>query len=262
MIDYHLHSYLCRHGQGAIHQYVESAIDKGLTEIGFAEHIPIPELADPTGRMAIDDWDTYINDVLTARKNYPEITVRLGVEADYLPRHMHFIAGFLADYPFDYVIGSVHFVEDWDFSNPDLAFRLDEFGVNRLYRHYYQLIQEAAHTGLYDIIGHFDLPKKTGVAPTDDLNDVIAESLQSLKKNDLVLDVNTSGLRKEPGEIYPKPAILQQAFTLGIPVTMGSDAHHPREVAADFATTLNMLKHIGYQTCCVFCQRQRSMVVL
>ncbi|MBN1480996.1 histidinol-phosphatase HisJ family protein [candidate division KSB1 bacterium] len=262
MIDYHLHSYLCRHGHGDIYQYVESAIEKGLSEIGFAEHIPVPELDDPTGRMAIEDWDTYIDDVLAAQKNYPDIIVRLGVEADYLPPHMRFIEKFLAAYPFDYVIGSVHFVADWDFSNPALAHRLDEIGVNRLYTLYYQLIQEAADTGLYDIIGHFDLPKKTGVAPTDDISDNITAALVRLQKNDLVLDVNTSGLRKEPGEIYPGRDILEHAFQLNIPVTMGSDAHHPSEVAADFAKTRTMLKEIGYMTCSVFNQRQRTRVDL
>lgn len=260
MIDYHMHSHLCRHGDGEIYHYVESAIDKGLTEIGFAEHIPIPELDDPTGRMRIEDWDTYMQDVMTAQKNYPEIKIRFGIEADFLPPHMDYIENFLGQYPFDFVIGSVHFVGDWDFSNPALAHRLDEIGVNTLHTRYYKLIEEAAETGLYDVIGHLDLPKRIA-RPTVDVSDNIRRALQAIQRAGLALDVNTSGIRKA-GELYPKKDILQQAFDLQIPVVLGSDAHKPAEVAADFPPTIEMLKEIGYAQSCVFAQRHRFFINL
>ena len=118
VIDYHLHSRLCRHGDGEIYEYVEAAIEKGLSEIGFAEHIPVPDLDDPTGRMVIEDWDVYVKDVFDAKAKYPEIDIRFGIEADYLPGFMEYIEKFVHNYTFDYVIGSVHFIDDWDFSNP------------------------------------------------------------------------------------------------------------------------------------------------
>ena len=262
MVDYHMHSLLCRHGEGQIYEYVESAIEKGLTEIGFAEHIPIPDLDDPTGRMVIDDWETYVKHVKSAQKNYPEISIRFGIEADYLPAFMPYIESFLSDYDFDYVIGSVHFVEDWDFSNPALNHRLDEFGVNVLYERYYQLIQEAAATGLYDIIGHLDLPKKLQKQPTVSDSEWVRSALLAIKTYDLALDVNSSGLRKEAREIYPRPDILRQAFELGIPVCMGSDAHKPTEVAADFSKSTRLLNEIGYKECAVFENRQRTFIPL
>lgn len=260
MVDYHMHSYLCRHGEGEIYQYVEAAIEKGLSEIGFSEHIPIPELDDPTGRMRIEDWDVYVADVMAAQKKYPDIKIRFGIEADYLPQHMPFIEKFLDDYPFDFVIGSVHFVGDWDFSNPALAHRLDEIGVNSLHTMYYKLIEEAAQTGLYDIIGHLDLPKRIA-GPTIDISENINDALKSIQKSGVALDVNTSGIRKV-GELYPKKEILQQAFMLHIPVVLGSDAHKPEEVAADFPSTIEMLKKIGYTQSCVFENRKRSFNAL
>lgn len=262
MIDYHLHSYLCRHGQGEIYEYVEAAIQKGLNEIGFAEHIPIPELDDPTGRMLFDHWETYVHDVRQAQKTYPEITIRFGIEADYLPEHMPFIESFLGDYEFDYVIGSVHFVDDWDFSNPTFDHRLEEFGVDYLYERYYQLIQEAASTGLYDIIGHLDLPKKMRRQPSVPDAEWIDTTLHVIKEQDLALDVNTSGLRKEAREIYPRPEILQRALGLGISVCLGSDAHKPADVAADFDESIRLLKQLGYTTCSVFQNRQRTSIPL
>lgn len=261
MLDYHIHSRLCRHGEGEIYQYVESAIRKGLTEIGFSEHIPVPDLDDPTGRMVIDDWQVYIHDIFAAKEAYPEITIRFGIEADYLPAHQPYIEQFLRSYSFDYIIGSVHFVDDWDFSNMDLRRRLQEFGAVTLYRRYYQLIAEAAASGLYDIIGHFDLPKRLGVEMPASLIDVRDHALAEIQKHHLTLDVNTSGLRKAR-EIYPAPEILAQAFSLGIPITLGSDAHHPDEVAADFEATISRLKRIGYRACTGFVQRKPFLVDL
>lgn len=262
MIDYHIHSKLCRHGYGEIYEYVEAAITKGLTEIGFSEHIPIPDLDDPTGRMVIDDWDKYVNDVFKSRELYPEISIKFGIEADYIPVHMDYIARFIKEYPFDYVIGSIHFLEDWDFSNLTLLYRLDEFGVNRLYQRYYELIVEAAVTGLYDIIGHLDLPKKIGKQPSIDISEKITNALYSIKQGNLALDVNTSGIRKEPKEIYPRKDILEQAFQLGIPVVLGSDAHQPDEVAADFDKAIVLLRSIGYKHSCTFNKRQRNYITI
>lgn len=261
MVDYHVHSYLCRHGEGEIDQYVEAAIARGLSEIGFSEHIPIPDLDDPTGRMPIESWDVYVRDVLAAQRHYRDITIRFGIEADYLPAHMPFVEKFLSDYPFDYVIGSVHFIGDWDFSHPDLRHRLDEVGIDALHIAYYGLIAEAAATGLYDIIGHLDLPKKLG-QPTIDLSESVSAALKAICHNDLALDVNTSGLRKGVGEIYPSADILRQAVKLGIPVTLGSDAHKPAEVADQFPETIALLKAIGYGQCSVYSARKRHAVKL
>jgi histidinol-phosphatase (PHP family) len=260
-LDYHIHSRLCRHGDGEIYQYVESAIQKGLTEIGFSEHIPVPDLDDPTGRMVIDDWEVYVRDVFAAKETYPEITIRFAIEADYLPGHQPFIEQFLRSYPFDYVIGSVHFIDDWDFSNMALRRRLEEFGAAALYRRYYKLIAEAAASGVYDIIGHFDLPKRLGVDMPESLTDVRDRALSAVQEHHLTMEVNTSGLRKAR-EIYPAPEILAKAFALGIPITLGSDAHRPDDVAADFEETIVRLKRIGYSVCTGFEQRKRFFAAL
>ena len=262
MNDYHMHSCLCRHGEGEIFEYVESAIEKGVSEIGFSEHIPIPGLDDPTGRMIIDDWDVYMRDVADAQKKYPEISIRFGVEADYIPAHMEHVEKFIRDYPFDFVIGSVHFVDDWDFSNPAHRNRLDEFGVDYLYSRYYELVAAAAESGLYDIIGHFDLPKRLAPIPMNQISGKIDAALDAICRNDLALDVNTSGLRKEPKEIYPNEEILRRAFVLQIPLVMGSDAHTPSDIAAGFGVATRMLKTIGYERQCAFKNRHRSMIEL
>ena len=257
-----MHSHLCRHGEGEIDQYVEKAIEKGLSEIGFAEHIPIPGLDDPTGRMDIRDFSLYLNDVADAQKRYPEITVRLGLEADYLPGFMDFISAFIWGHPFDFVIGSVHFIGDWDFTNPAFLHKFEEFGVDSAWISYYRLLTEAASTGLYDIIGHFDVIKKFKRFPSSDISEHVSTALQTIKQNDLVLDVNTAGKRGPVREIYPSPEILKRAYDMDIPVILGSDAHAPHEVAFFFPECLNTLQQIGYSETVIFSHRQRSTVPL
>ncbi len=262
MNDYHVHTRLCKHGEGDVYQYVEFAIDKGIKELGFAEHIPIPGLDDPDGRMDSKDFAVYINDIENARRQYPEIKILLGLEADYLPGYMEYIASFIKQYPFDYIIGSVHFIGDWDFSNPLYKEHYETFGVDRTFCEYYQLVREAAMTGLYDIIGHLDIPKRYGHKAGIDLTGEIDDTLQVIKRCGLALDVNTSGLRRQVQELYPSQTILGRAFAFDIPVVPGSDAHKPDEVAYAFPETYALLQKIGYHETCVYEHRVRKTIPL
>jgi histidinol-phosphatase (PHP family) len=257
MNDYHVHSFYCRHGEGRIHEYVEQAIAKNCREIGFAEHIPIPELRNDTGRMVEEDFASYVQDVEKAQMQYPEITVRLGLEADYIPKYMNYTQRFISSYDFDFIIGSVHYIGDWDFSNPDYLGKFSEMGIDATWRTYYQLVAEAAATGLFDMIGHFDMPKKYENWRAGDVSKEIDHALHTLRRHNLALDVNTSGRRRAVAEIHPSPEILAKAFTLGIPVVLGSDAHRPADVAFYFKETLQLLQHIGYHETCAFDKRKR-----
>ncbi len=262
MRDYHVHSYLCRHGEGEIFEYVEAAIEKGLAEIGFAEHIPIPLINDPDGRMHFGDFETYVEDIIRAKKVYPEISIKFGLEADYWPTHMEFISQFINAYPFDFIIGSVHFIDDWDFSNPAFTYRIKDIGIDYVYQRYYQLIGEAARLDLYDVIGHFDLPKNLNVKPSIDTEPLVKNALKAVKSGDKVLDINTSGLRKKQKELYPATRIIKLARQMDIPIIIGSDAHRPADVAVHFDQTTELLRRIGYNSVCTFERRQRSFIPL
>ena len=255
--DYHVHSFYCRHGEGQIHEYVEQAIARGCSEIGFAEHIPIPALDDDEGRMAVASFPAYLRDVRKAQSLYPDIRIRLGLEADYIPEQMDYISRFIHDHPFDFVIGSVHFIDGWDFTNPLYLDRFAQHGVDETWRAYYHLVAEAADTGLYDIIGHFDIPKKYGHRPVADLSTDVRRALQAMSRNNLALDVNTSGRRRVTGEIHPSRDILKQALALGIPAVLGSDAHTPVDVASYFKETMQQLYDIGFRELCGFDKRMR-----
>ncbi len=262
MNDYHLHTYLCKHGEGHVQDYVQAALQRGLSEIGFAEHIPIPGLDDPDGRMLLDEFEIYQSEIEKAQKDFPDIKIKMGIEADYMPKYMPFIESFLKQHPFDFIIGSVHFIDDWDFTNPAHAEKMNTFGVNETYRSYYRLLNEAANCGLYDIIGHFDIPKKFGKFASCDLTPEIETALDAIKKNNIALDVNTSGIRKTVGEIHPSPDILKKAFMRDIPVVIGSDAHRPQEVAFHFNETVALLTGIGYQHTVSYEKRKPKLTLI
>lgn len=255
--DYHVHSHLCRHGEGKISEYVAAAVIQGMTEIGFAEHIPLPQIDDPDGRMHWSDFPLYYKEIEAAQKAFPEITIRIGLEADFFPEYVDYLSRFIADYPFDYIIGSIHFLGDWNFDHPKYVGRYHDYGIDSVYRDYYYLLRQAAGCGLFDIIGHFDLPKKYGYLPTIDLTDEIEMSLLEIHNNGLALDVNTSGLRKPSGEIYPSASILRRAKELDIPIVLGSDAHNPQEVGWHFQEVIALLREIGYTKIHSFEKRQR-----
>lgn len=250
---------MCRHGEGHIYEYVETAIERGIDEVGFAEHMPIPGLHDPDGRMSIEEFPIYLREIEDAKSQYSEISIRLGIEADFIPQYMEFVDKFLSEYPFDFVIGSVHFIDDWDFSHPDFIEKYHTFGIDETYKSYYKLLAEAASSGLFDVIGHFDQPKKFGHQPTTDLTQYVENALTIIREKDLALDVNTAGIRKPVGEIYPSEDILRRANKLGIPVILGSDAHRPQDVGSHFSEARALLLATGYEQQCAFRNRTRML---
>ena len=142
----------------------------GLGEIGFSDHVPMywlpEERRDPTGAMAMEELEAYVSDVLRLRERYPEIShPGWGWKADFIPGHEEELVRLLEPYPWDYVIGSVHFLDDWNFDHPDLVHRYAEWDIDVLYDRFFALERAAAESGLFDILAHIDLIKKFGHRP-------------------------------------------------------------------------------------------------
>jgi len=124
---------------------------------------------------------------------------------------------------------------------------------------YFDRLTLAAETGLFEIIGHPDLPKKFGHRPQRDCTPLYRRFLAAAKKHQCALDVNTAGLRKPCNEIYPSRQLLELACQAGVPITFGSDAHAPGEVGMDFASAIALARGIGYNESCRFAQRHREL---
>ena len=229
--------------------YVRKAVDCGLDEIGFNDHLPLHgDRGKELGlAMALDELPGYVNGVLELRESFPEIKIKLGIEADYTPDSVSYTRGLLAKHNFDYVMGSVHYIGEWAFDHPGERKKWDSKDVDLVYKEYFKLLRKSARTLLFDIIGHCDLVKKFGDRPKHELLDDLENTAEVFKECGVAVEINTSGLRKPVNEIYPSCEILKVYKKYDVPIVFGSDAHTPDDVGKDFDKALLLAAQAGYE---------------
>lgn len=257
MIDYHLHTALCGHAVGDPSDYLEAARNAGLKEIGFAEHFPLELLGIRTEKklnMSLEELPLYIQEIKMMSKE-EDPAVRLGVEVDYIPGCMDRAAGLLAEAPLDFVTGSVHFLGNWDFTNPRYRNDFHNRDHETLYRNYFHLVWEACASGLFDIVGHIDVIKKFGLRPPPAVGPLLRETAAVLRETGVCLELNTAGIDAPVRELYPGRDLLCWCRRAGVPVTLGSDAHKPAEVSRHFPAAFKALYEAGYRSLTVFKDR-------
>jgi histidinol-phosphatase (PHP family) len=261
--DYHLHTPLCRHASGETTQLAAQAEGLGLGEIGFSDHNPMPQDDFDDWRMKAAELDAYVANVEKARREFPHLAIRLGLEVDYLPGYEDWIRELAARHPWDYLIGSVHYVSgSWAIDSPHQRSMWKDRDPFEIWTAYFERLTLAAESGLFDIIGHADLCKKFGYYPRQDCSPLFRRFLEAAKRHNLAIELNTAGLRKDCREIYPSPAIVQLAAQQGVPVTFGSDAHAIAEVGMNLAEAVRLAGDAGYTRYCRFQRRQREEVPL
>jgi len=265
--DYHTHTFRCGHAVGTMRDYVDAAMRAGVTDIGLTDHLwlyfaPTAE-RDSRWAMAEDQFDAHYAEMLEVREEYRgRIDVRVSVEADYVAGHEDELLAILRRYEFDYVLGSVHFMDGWLIDDPEQAHRYREERVAEIYRRYFANIRSAIRLGCFDVLAHFDLPKKFGFLPEEDLTAVVTETLDLAKAMDVAIEVSTGGLRKPVAEIYPAPSILRAMRSRDIPIVLSSDSHAPEEVAFAFDRSIAFVREHGYDELVVFEGRERRAVPL
>jgi histidinol-phosphatase (PHP family) len=261
--DYHMHTPLCRHAVGEPVELAKQAVAIGLTEIGFSDHCPMRRDDFDNWRMRFDQLDEYVAKVRRAQRDFPQLTIRLALEVDYLPGQEDWIRELAARRPWDYFIGSVHYVADgWDIDNPAKLSEWKNRDTFEVWSAYFDRLTMAAESGLFEIIGHADLPKKFGHRPARNCMPLYEKFLAAAKKSGGAIELNTAGLRKDCREIYPSREILELAFQSGVPITFGSDAHAPGEVGMNFAEAVRLARSVGYTEYCRFAQRKHRSVRL
>lgn len=265
--DYHTHTYRCGHAEGTMIEYIEAAIAKGIDDIGLTDHLWLyfepPASRNPEYAMAESEFDHHYAEMLDARERYRDrINVRVSVEADYIEGREDELRSILSRYDFDFVLGSVHFMDGWVIDAPEYAHRYREERVAEIYRRYFAKLQKAIRTGCFDLLAHFDLPKKFGFLPEEDLSELVSETLDVVREHGLAMEVSTAGLRKPIGEIYPAPRILGEMRRRGIPISLSSDCHHPSEVGYGFDELVPKLQAEGFHKLAVFERGARRMAPL
>jgi histidinol-phosphatase (PHP family) len=274
LTDYHVHLRPDEDGTGAeryftaanADRYREAASERGIAELGVAEHIhrfvqSLEIWEHPWYRhWAKDDVDEYCDFVHGAG-------LRLGVEADYLPGHEDRVGSFLDGRPWDYVVGSVHFLRDealdlhgepdweawdvWRSGDPD-----------KVWARYFETLGEAARTGMFDILAHPDLVKVWGSGvprPEGDPRRFYERAMDGIAASDVAIEVSTAGLRKPVAEIYPAADFLEMCLDAGRPVALSSDAHLPEHVGFEYERALDWLDGLGVRELAVFEGRSRRL---
>lgn len=257
MLDYHLH--LWPHGQrdtaptlDQVAAYCERAHAKGVTEIALTEHLFRFRQADrllrgfwedePDAALRVSmrdywdeharaDLDTYVGCVQAAKD--AGLAVVLGLEVDYYRGRMHDVAALLAGYPFDVLLGSVHWIGTWRFDDLVDPASMDQWSVRDIdaaWSDYATAIEELAASGTCDVLAHPDLVKVAGHRPTapEECWDRLVEAAVS---SGMAAELSSAGWRKPAAEAYPAPPLLERFVRRGVPLTTASDAHRLADVA-------------------------------
>lgn len=264
-VDYHTHHYRCGHASGQMADYVEAAIDKKLAEIGVSDHSPIYHLgSDPQPRpktaMSQHELPRYFEEAMSVRDRYADrIAVRVGIESDYVLGWDEHYRRLWQQYPLDYVIGSVHWLDEWSIFSTDLP---AGWTADQVYAAYLHSTQAAARSGAYDIIGHLDCLKTRGHIPDMSITPLLEQTVRVLAECNVAIELNTSGWRKEIEDCYPRAELLACCCHYGVPVTLSSDAHTPGDVGYRFADAVALLQDVGYREFAAFSERKRRMIPL
>jgi len=255
-IDLHNHTTRCNHAQGTIDEYIQRAIELNIDVYGFSEHAPMD--FDEHYRLKFDEMNAYICDVQHAKEKYKnDIDILLGYEVDWLQGHMD---DRVLDANVDYLIGSVHFIDKWGFDNPEFIGGWKEKNIDEIWQAYFEATEAMAKSGRFDIVGHLDLIKVFKFMPKKEIKLLAKNALKAIKKSNMVLEINTAGLRKPIAELYPSKALLEEAYALDIPITFSSDAHAVEHIGAGYDLAVSMAHDVGYTQAVTFKERQKQLI--
>jgi histidinol-phosphatase (PHP family) len=257
--DYHMHLRNGReeiaHDTWSVEPFVEAARAAGVDEIGFTEHVyyfrqtrPLWTVPYQTERC-VYDLEPYVEAIVQARGR--GLPVKLGLEVDYVAGREDETRELLSPYPWDYLLGSIHFIDGFGIDGEPRL--LDAVGVEEAWRRYFETLGAAAGSGLFDSLSHPDLVKIFGERADSFDYGPVADAIAAAG---VAVEVSTAGLRKPVGELYPHPEFLAACRERDIPVTLGSDAHSPDVVGRDFDRARKLLRSAGYKTVTVFERRQ------
>jgi histidinol-phosphatase (PHP family) len=289
--DYHLH--LHPHADeaggpppgeyppGLVESYVDAAAVHGVSELGFTEHLyrcreaaPVlgrfwegetnRDLAAQTERMVAADLtlslDAYVGAILAAKER--GLPVKLGLEVDFFPSTIEAVLEMLAPYPFDFLIGSIHWVGGWSIDSGSVAYEFERRGVRRAWADYFELATALAASGTVDVLAHIDVCKKYGFRPHPEPVDLYEQVSIAAARSGTAVEVSSQGLRRPVGEIYPSPIFLKMFHAAGVPITLASDAHYSDQAAHGHAEVVAAARAAGYTEHLRFDRRRSYKVPL
>lgn len=282
MLDHHLHVWPHEPGTPTptfelLERYCEAAAARGIEQIAITEHshrfarvlaevFPawerplVGELADATAHIldveSGGDLDAYVDALVSAQDR--GLPLLVGLEVDHLPGTTEGMAAVLADYPFDILLGSVHWLDAWlfdDYGTPAFARQWEVRDVDEVYASYVDSIVELAQSGAVDVLAHLDVIKVAGHLPNrpTEHEDRLVDALLG---TDIVVEFSSAGLRKPADDTYPNVGLLQRLVSGGISLTTSSDGHIIEHIGHSFDRLRDELDSLEVTTLTTFDRRQ------
>lgn len=261
MIDYHIHTMLCNHAEKPMEAYVKRAVDIGLQEMCFLDHLTISE----NGRdhsMSVRETGLYFQAIQRLKYQYrDQIEIRAGLEIDFDPATMEQVKEVIESFSFDTIGSSVHFVHEKNIvSRRGKKSELSDVDFQKQCQLYLEKMDRMMDHDYFDVVCHLDVIKKFGEPLTDHFDEKFNEILSKIRYKNLTVELNTSGYDHPVKDGYPGLALLKQCRAKGIEITLSSDAHHPDSVGRHFNRALSDLSSSGYNRLAGFYRRQRYLI--
>ena len=280
-IDYHMHFERGSYDFDWVQGFFDAAARRGLDEIGISEHshgftdferfyyddlilddsfvgsFQRKWLKKNKFKCPLDDYFTFMDELKKRGK-----PVKTGIEVCNFSDQKA-VGEILSRYPFDYVIGSVHFLGGWAYDSAEIKAEWDRRSLEEIYDRYAEEVERLAAGGHYDALGHPFNIRLFGYIPDFDATSYLERVAKAMKKADMAVDINTGTRYRYPiKEISPYPDFMEIAAEYGLPVITSSDAHEPEDCGAYIDEAIEYAKSFGYTKSLRFSGRDRTEVFL
>ena len=280
MVDLHVHCDYSIDAEGSAEAYARAALARGLSHICFTTHCDLdPDRRHHDGRVKLNgeivdvtsDWlQSYVDEVNALKGAHAGdgLKVLCGLEIGYVPGIEHMIEDVVASQAFDFVLGGIHTLSGTDIVSPREAGEyFKDHSPRRMCEAYFEYVEQAIDTDLFDCIAHIDIYKRCGLDfYGDSLNvahrGLIEKSLARIGQKGMSLEINSGSLRKGLAWPYPSPDILRAARDAGVAhLTLGSDCHRPEDIGSGLDRCLEIAFDTGFGDMVVYESRKRLSIL-
>ncbi len=253
--DYHTHTKYSD-GHGLPEEYIPFAIKENISELGFSDHLTLTDKQQDWS-IRPDRLHQYTEEVIRLAAKQSGLSIKLGLEVDYLPGKEEEINKIICSYPFDFIIGSVHYMGEKAIDQRPEFYK--EKNLENLYNDYFSLVARAAASGLFDIMGHLDLVRIFGFFPESDIKHLYRDLAQAIKKHNVSIELNTNGMNKPLRNFYPNPEYIHIFKEEDVSICVNSDSHFPSDIGQHFDEAYATILRSGYKEMVTFNKRKREL---
>jgi histidinol-phosphatase (PHP family) len=263
LANYHTHT-IFSDGKSNPKDYIESAIEKGLTAFGFSDHAPV--LFDTSYCMPMEKLNNYLIEIDRLKFDFADrIEIYKGLEVDYIPGEVSILEDYIQSSMLDYTIGAVHFVDYWSDGKPWVIegsedvfqkgiIEIFEGDIEAVLTRYFGLIREMVQTACPTIVAHLDRIKKQNKGEkyysekSSWYKKAVEQTLEMIAESKAILEINTKGVYKGvTDDFYPSTWVLKMAYEMNIPIHLASDCHHPSLITGGFDNAMKKIKKLGFK---------------